>query len=183
MLPIEFCIGRVQHDWVQGRVKGRILIPRAAFLWGKTKLSRNLQGWQTDGRGCTVDVFKIVCQEEGDCRMNVCRLSGHKSEDISWSYELADTEQTQGDECFGKGVSMLWNFMPCYMRWMLEVSICSEGNWSIYGVNIRWELLNTQESHLVASELPFSGDHRTAYERKDPCVLGLLLCFSFDICM
>lgn len=98
---MEYCVQRVHHGRVQGRVKGRLLNPRAAFLWGETKLSRN-QGWQTDGRGCTVDVSKMVCQEEGDCRMNVWGLSGQESEGITWSSEMADTEQTQGDDLLEK---------------------------------------------------------------------------------
>lgn len=77
----------------------------------------------------------------------------------------------------GKGVSMLWNFMPCHMRWMLEVSICSEWSWRDLWSKHQVGVLNTQESHLVASELPFSGDCSTAYGRKDPC---LLLYCSFD---
>lgn len=56
-----------------------------------------------------------MCQEEGDCRMNVRRLSGQESEEISWSYEMADTEQTQGDDLLEK--VQVCSGIPCHAIW------------------------------------------------------------------
>lgn len=92
------------------------------------KLSRTLQGWKTDGRGgysrCLLNCVPGRGWLQNDCSQ---ALSVQESKDVSWSYEMADAEQTQEDDPLEK-VSVC-SGISCHSIWMLEVSICSRGNW------------------------------------------------------
>lgn len=53
-------------------------------------------------------------------------LSVQDSEDVGWSYEMADAEQTQEHDRLEK-VSVS-SGISCHYMWMLEASIYSRGN-------------------------------------------------------
>lgn len=124
---MEYCRPRVQHDGVWGRVKGRIWNCGAAFLWVKTKLSRTLQGWKTDGRGgysgCLLNCVPGRGRLQNECSQ---ALSVQESEDVGWNYEMADAETQEYDPL--EKVS-LCPTISCHYIWLLEASIYSKGNW------------------------------------------------------